>query len=661
MILFLFIAPVNAQEFKAGKINKEYFDIPLNKEEKAAPAVFLNKYRRTHFEYRDELDGWLSYTIVHEVVKINSISGFSYGTKKIQLYNEVRESEVVKKVEAYTYNIEDDKVVKVKTPKERIIKSAINDNLDEVTITMPAIKQGAIIEYKYIVESSYYEIDDVIFQEDIPVKNVFAIIETPQFFDYNKFVKGYRDIVSKDYVRLRRENASFELRTPFGGRTNKTLVNRIKYNDIVSEYHLQDIPALKEEPFVNNMENYRIAVVYELATVEFKKGIKEKRAKSWDEVAAYLNNPARVAGQIDRASFLNDISDTLKSKSVATLDRMHLAYRYIQDRMVWDKEGNKFRSQDLKKAYYQKKGTAYEINALLVSLLKRMGLQAAPVMASTKNSGIPIFPTVDGFDYAIAAVYYDNKWILMDASGKNLYPGLLPERVMNWEGRLLKENGTSLAIPLFSNQHSDDKSSVIVSIDNKGKISGKCRKKYTNNEALYIRNILKGEDQDYKEDVVKEIINENNVYDVVFELDKLSEPAIISYSFETSNYTELVDNKIYLSPHLFLEKPENPFKASTRELPIDFIYPRIVENTITYKLPKGYAVHSMPESLVLKLSSGLGSYKIAFKQVNGQSIQVISSFKNNSTLVKADAYQEIKNFYEQIVTKEKEKVVLIKK
>lgn len=655
------MTPLNAQEFKLGKINKEHFEIPLSKEEKAASAVFLNKYRRTHFEYRDDLDGWLLYTTIHEVIKINSISGFSYGTKKIQLFNEGRESEAVKKVEAYTYTIEDDEVVKIKTPKERIIKNKINENLDEVTITIPAVKQGAIIEYKYTVESSYYEIDDVIFQENIPVKNAFAIIESPQFFDYNKFIKGYRDIVSKDYVKLRQENASFELRNPFGGRTSKTLTNRIKYNDIVSEYHLQDIPALKEEPFVNNMENYRIAVVYELATVEFKKGIKEKRAKSWDEVAEYLNNPARVAGQIDRASFLDGISDTLKAKSVATLDRMNFAYDYIQNRMTWDRGVNKYRSQDLKKAYYQKKGTAYEINALLVSLLKRMGLKAAPVMASTKDNGIPIFPTVDGFDYAIAAVYYDNKWILMDASGKNLYPGLLPERVMNWEGRLLKESGGSIAIPLFSREHSDNKSSIIVSVNKKGEMSGKCRQKYSNSESLYIRNILKGEEQDYQEDILKEIISENNVYDVVFELENSSKPTMISYGFETSNYTKIVDDKMYLSPHLFLEKSENPFKASYRELPIDFRYPRIVENTITFKLPEEYIIDSMPEPLELKLSSGLGSYKVAFKQVNGQSIQVLSSFKSNSTLVKADAYNEIKNFYEQIVAKEKEKVVLIKK
>jgi len=109
-----------------------------------------------------------------------------------------------------------------------------------------------------------------------------------------------------------------------------------------------------------------------------------------------------------------------------------------------------------------------------------------------------------------------------------------------------------------------------------------------------------------------------------------------------------------------LTKSENPFKASDRKLPIDFRYPRAVESAITYKIPEGYIIESMPEPLDIKLSAGLGSYKIAFKQVNTQSIQVSTSFRSNSTLVKADAYNEIKNFYAQIVAKEKEKVVLKK-
>ena len=651
---------ITAQEYKVGKIKKEHFEVSLNKEQKAAPAVFLNKYRRTHFEYRDDLDGWVLLTTVHEVIMINSISGFNYATKKIRLYSDGREEENIKKLDAFTYNLVNGKVEKTKTPKQSIIKNKVNENINDVSIAMPAVKQGSIVEYQYVIESTYLEIDDVIFQEDIPVKNAFAKIEVPQFFDYNKFVKGYMDIYTKEYAESRNENFSVEQKNSFGVRTSRSLTNTIQYKEVVSEYSLKDIPALKEEPFVNNMENYKVSIIYELAAVEFRVGKREKRAKTWEEVAQYLNNDARVKGQIDRTRFLNEVSATLKAKSVAREDRIDLAYNFVKERMTWDKSANKYRMQDLRKAYNDKLGTPYEINVLLVALLKRMGLEAAPVMASTKKQGIPIFPTVDGFDYAIAAVYHNDKWLLMDASGKNLYPGLLPERVMNWEGRLLKENGESLAISLFSKEYSEDTSMMIVSINDKGELSGKCRRNFSNNEGLYVRNTFKGVSKDKQEDILKGWISEDEVYDTSFNLEELSKPATISFSFDTSNFTEVIDDKIYLSPHLFLTKSENPFKASERKLPIDFRYPRTVDNVITYKIPEGYSIESIPAPLDIKLSDGLGSYKIAFKQVNAQSIQVSTSFRSNSSLVKAEAYQEIKNFYAQIVAKEKEKVVLKK-
>ncbi|MFC4632678.1 transglutaminase domain-containing protein [Dokdonia ponticola] len=659
--VFLLLASViTAQEFKIGKLKKEHFEIPLNSEQNAAPAVFLHKYRNTHFEYRDNLDGWILVTNVHEVVLINSISGFPYATKRIRLYRDGREEENIKKLEAFTYNLVDGKVEKTKTPKESIIENTINKNIKEVSIAMPAVKQGSIVEYEYLIESTYQEIDDVIFQENIPVKNAFAKIEIPQFFDYNKFVKGYLDVHAKEYAQKRTQNFSIEQKNPFGGRTGGSATNTMRFKDVVTEYSLKDIPALKEEPFVNNIENYKVSIVYELAAEEYREGQRIKRAKTWEEVAAYLNNDARVKGQIDRTRFLDEVSSTLKAKADNRIDRIHLAYNFIKDRMTWDKAVNKYRLQDLRKAYNDQSGTPYEINVLLVALLKRMGLDAAPVMASTKKKGIPIFPTVDGFDYAVAAVYHNEEWLLMDASDKNLTPGLLPERIMNWEGRLLKDDGSSMAISLFSKEYSENTSMMIVNIDRQGLLTGKCRRKYTNNEGLYMRNTLRGRDVDYQEGILRGMLDLDEVYDITFDLDELSKPVTISFSFETTDFVEVIDDKMYLSPHLFLIIPENPFKASERKLPIDFRYPRTFEGAITYTIPEGYSVERIPEPLELQLSNGLGSYTLAFRQVNAQSIQVSKSFRSNSTLVAADAYNEIKNFYQQIVTKEKEKVVLKK-
>lgn len=72
--------------------------------------------------------------------------------------------------------------------------------------------------------------------------------------------------------------------------------------------------------------------------------------------------------------------------------------------MVWNGDYGKYTDQNISKAFKEGKGNVAEINLLLVALLKETGLQANPVLISTQSNGIPIFPTLEGFNYVIAGV-----------------------------------------------------------------------------------------------------------------------------------------------------------------------------------------------------------------------------------------------------------------
>jgi hypothetical protein len=76
-------------------------------------------------------------------------------------------------------------------------------------------------------------------------------------------------------------------------------------------------------------------------------------------------------------------------------------------------------------------------------MLKKANVDASPVLVSTKNNGIPFFPTKDGFNYVIAQVKDGDKTDLLDATEKHTDLNMLPLRVMNWQGRLIEEKGSS--------------------------------------------------------------------------------------------------------------------------------------------------------------------------------------------------------------------------
>ena len=95
VIVLICFFQTNAQEFKSGKIDQDWFEKTLTEEQLEAPAVFLEKYRDTNFEYRDNLDGWTLFTTIHNVIKINNTEGLEYGTHKVVLQHQGRQEEKI--------------------------------------------------------------------------------------------------------------------------------------------------------------------------------------------------------------------------------------------------------------------------------------------------------------------------------------------------------------------------------------------------------------------------------------------------------------------------------------------------------------------------------------------------------------------------------------
>ena len=104
---------------------------------------------------------------------------------------------------------------------------------------------------------------------------------------------------------------------------------------------------------------------------------------------------------------------------------------------------------------------------------------------------------------------------------------------------------------------------------------------------------------------------------------------------------------------------ENPFKMENREYPLDFEFPKSNRITVNYTLPEGYRVESVPENVVLGLPNGLGSFKYTIR-ASGNQLQFSSTTDINAAIVPATYYQALKEFFNQIVTKQSENVVLTK-
>ena len=110
---------------------------------------------------------------------------------------------------------------------------------------------------------------------------------------------------------------------------------------------------------------------------------------------------------------------------------------------------------------------------------------------------------------------------------------------------------------------------------------------------------------------------------------------------------------------MFFAIDENPFKQEKRDYPIDFKYPIHDSYTITYNIPQGYVVESIPEKANIATEDNLASFSFLTANM-GNKVQIVSSFYINSALISSEYYDSLKEFYNQVFLKMNEKIVLKK-
>jgi hypothetical protein len=76
-----------------------------------------------------------------------------------------------------------------------IFKTQKHRYQDELTLTLPNVKEGSVIEFSYIIYSPYVRyIDYYDLQDEIPINKVNMQIVIPEYFEYNLHQRGWLNI-----------------------------------------------------------------------------------------------------------------------------------------------------------------------------------------------------------------------------------------------------------------------------------------------------------------------------------------------------------------------------------------------------------------------------------------------------------------------------------
>ncbi|MDT0621149.1 DUF3857 domain-containing protein [Croceitalea vernalis] len=648
-------------KIKFGKVSKEEV---LQKEhhlDKDAEAAFLYKKERLFYKY-DGTEGFRTVRSAHYRIKVYKKSGLDWGTFEIPLYTSTSGEERIGQVKGYTFNDENGKINEVKLKKDGVFKENVSKYRNKVSISMPNVKEGSVIDLEYSITSdlSGY-MDDFQFQYGIPVNHVDISVEIPQYFIFKRYSKGFYPINLKQSRKNRKLTVQYREESDPGRLNGGKRTSELEFFENVYKVSSRNIPALKKVPYTDNINNYRSAITFELASTQFPNSPFKNYSKSWDDVAETIYKYDDFGDELKKQRFFKDDIDALISSQSESAVLKKAIYQHVKDKMNWNEYNGVGCDKGVKKAYEDKIGNVADINLLLTSMLRYAGFKANPVLVSTKTHGIPLFPTTDGFNYVVAAIENSNGSIdLMDATEKMGAINILPSRALNWNGRLIREDGTSMEVSMVNRLVSKKSIFMNAELSDDGSVSGKMRTQNTGQMAFNYR-------KNHKDESVEDIMDEMESKYVEMEIDELevknekeySKPVLESCAYVKENQAEIISEKIYFRPALFLALDENPFKLETREYPVDFIYPQVKRIVVNYKLPEGYQIESIPESASYALPDGLGSFQFTFKQ-NGNQIQFSSNTAINKSLIPPNYYASLKEFYNQMVVKHNEKIVLSK-
>ena len=291
-----------------------------------------------------------------------------------------------------------------------------NDYYVEVNVAFPGIKNGSVIEYKYEIVSDYItNLKTWYFQEDIPVAYSDYECMIPEYFKYQKLNLGS---VTNLTESTDSKTETFEIMwrelNPGGGfdQYNRTLnSNSTSYRAIA-----KNVPPVMEEPFMVSKVDLPSRLEFQLDYVQFPNRPIEQIAGTYEKFNQSLLKHPNFGGRFQTTFYAKDWSEGLEGKSDDFVAQS--IYAKAKNHFIWDGIHAVFSTSAGRNAFNNKKGSSSDINLTLVAAYREAGLEAHPVILSTRSNGIvhPIYPNFNDFNYVIASVKVGDKYYLTDAA-----------------------------------------------------------------------------------------------------------------------------------------------------------------------------------------------------------------------------------------------------
>ena len=666
LILGLFpVILLNAQTEKFGKIKPDILKLTQDPDFPDASAVILFDVGTVKIDYVNE-----DFEITqerHVRIKIFTKAGYDYANVTLPRYLKKREKFM--KVSAVVYNLDaKGKVVKEKVDSDQIFDEDIDNRINRKRFTFPSVSEGCVIEYKYqLVSNKSFRIVDWDFQYEIPIKYSEYNVSYPVYFTYLlkyqgklPFAKREKSTRQETFTHKETKNVSLGPKTTATKR--ETTLSSFDMNFKTFLYVMKNVPPMVEEPFISTMEDYRAKIIHQYKAFQVPPNAPHNYIVDWNSFVERMHEDSDWGGQIRMLNTYKKELGEITNETASDLNNMVAIYDYVRKTLNWNGLYRVFPTTNLSSAFKRKDGNSSDINMLLTYFLQKAGLESYPVMISTRLHGTidMAFPILNQFNSVINLTVIDGKNYFLDATDPLRPYNLLDETDIYGVGLVINKYEFNW-IPISNTFKSKELVSATINLSVDGEMSGSIEGSQTGYYALDSRtSLIKNGKEEFFNNEINDggSASELTIEKVDFEND-VNKPLMYKIGIESSAYSQVSGDMIYIKPMLFMAYDQNPFKTEKRDYPVNFGYSRDQTYMLNMTIPEGYEVVEIPVAIKSVLPDNGGVFYFICKNI-GTTIQLNSKINLNRTKYTVDEYPQLKTLFDMIVAKQAEQIVLKK-
>lgn len=587
----------------------------------------------------------------HLRIKILTLKGYESGTQYIDLYTK-KNYERIHDIEGTTYSLDDhNEIVKTELESKDIFQEKVNTDRTRYRFTLPSLKVGCVIEFRYKIMTEYLGlIHDWWFQYSEPALWSEYRIYSPQNVGYMTVFRKNQPFAAKDNIDVKCRYSTH---------------SSLSYgNDELQCYEIRlamkDVPALRDEPFTTTMNDYRSKVSVQFSGwASLTHGVKTFMT-DWKKLVEELLKDDYFGDRIDDTKKVRNQTNDIIAGLSTPEQKLAAIYHWVSSSIVCSGGNGLDATHDVNDVLESKTGTSAEITFLLLSMLKSAGINADPVIVSTRDNGKiqDSYPIIDQFNYVLARGTIGNQEYFLDATDPERPMEMLPANVLNVKGLVVNSDSMKWAT-LTTQKRGMAAAVATLEVHEDGSLSGMIDDSYSEYGGLFARQKLMGRKS---LDIAKEQFETeasgltiDSVW--VSGKDSIEEALGFHASISAPSYALKNGDMIYFNPQIIHRERENPLKTKERTFPLDYGYPRSLTSAINIVIPDSFDVLERVSDKSISLAGDAAVYTRRV-DVAGRQIHLVSKFEIRRSEISADNYAALRDFYTRVVAAESEQFVL---